>query len=400
LRVGVGAVGPCVMGVGGVLILLFLATASSAPTATEVVSGASAAADAASSNVSSAIADARASLNTSALADLAERLPELAERLNAENLGDAWDAFYSGWMGVEWHWWVVGILLLIMVGRCCSSPVNAKLVELLDSSTHSFICGDWCAQPVLALFGLGIAALQAILLLLVWTRAEANLFYEFYSMGLLNTSVLDPNSYEAQIAYHFPTKAQLETLGTTDVNMSSFQRRYGQHATSSDIELYATMLQWSASHPYIPRIFTHPDLQLDYALIFSLIMIFVWASKDLVTSVTAFCTGHYLVATTMGLNVLFAFMTGWDQMYARFLPVFQEDNPSNVIGISPVTMILNSVAVMLIFDLDDKAFTMIKGVARGPVLKLQKYLREHDDPPDQVPMARFLDEEDNMPDHM
>jgi hypothetical protein len=34
------------------------------------------------------------------------------------------------------------------------------------------------------------------------------------------------------------------------------------------------------------------------------------------------------------------------------------------------------------------------------VLKLQKYLREHDDPPDQVPMARFLDEEDNMPDHM
>jgi hypothetical protein len=58
------------------------------------------------------------------------------------------------------------------------------------------------------------------------------------------------------------------------------------------------MLQWSASHPYIPRIFTHPDLQLDYALIFSLIMIFVWASKDLVTSVTAFCTGHYLVATT------------------------------------------------------------------------------------------------------
>jgi hypothetical protein len=50
--------------------------------------------------------------------------------------------------------------------------------------------------------------------------------------------------------------------------------------------------------------------------------------------------------------------------------VSQEDNPSNVIGISPVTMILNSVAVMLIFDLDDKAFTMIKGVAYVHTLTL------------------------------
>lgn len=49
-----------------------------------------------------------------------------------------------------------------------------------------------------------------------------------------------------------------------------------------------------------------------------------------------------------------------------------------MIGISPISMILDSVAVMLIFDLDDKAYAMIRSIARGPVMRLQRGLAEAD----------------------
>ena len=58
--------------------------------------------------------------------------------------------------------------------RCCG--VHAKLAEQLDGSTFSFLCADLCRQPCLYLFGLLVAAVQSLLLLLVWARAEANMF--------------------------------------------------------------------------------------------------------------------------------------------------------------------------------------------------------------------------------
>lgn len=41
-------------------------------------------------------------------------------------------------------------------------------------------------------------------------------------------------------------------------------------------------------------------------------------------------------------------------------------------------MILDSVAVMLIFDLDDKAYSMVRSIARRPVMRLQQSLAEAD----------------------
>lgn len=48
-------------------------------------------------------------------------------------------------------------------------------------------------------------------------------------------------------------------------------------------------------------------------------------------------------------------------MYVKFLPIFVWDTPANVIGVSPISMILDSVAVMLILDLDEKAYGLVKG---------------------------------------
>ena len=41
-------------------------------------------------------------------------------------------------------------------------------------------------------------------------------------------------------------------------------------------------------------------------------------------------------------------------------------------------MILDSVAVMLILDLDEKSYSFVYGVARTPCLRLQAYLAEED----------------------
>ena len=68
--------------------------------------------------------------------------------------------------------------------RCCGT--HAKIFEQLDSSSHLFLCGDVCRQPLLYLVGLIVALVQSLLLLLVWARAEANMFYEMLSHGLVN----------------------------------------------------------------------------------------------------------------------------------------------------------------------------------------------------------------------
>lgn len=284
--------------------------------------------------------------------------------------------------------------LVVEMVLCCG--VNARLVEMLESSSHSFICADWCQQPLLFLYGLTIAMLQMLLLLLVWARAEANMFYEFYSHGMINITSFEAMNTQgwqqriwAELEYHFPSPELLSTLGQTElspeVQLESIAAAGPGGASfapavnsSASLERYNMMLVWSQTHPYLPKQVTHPDLQLDYALVFSLVMIVVWASKDAVTAITAFCSGHLLVSATMAINVVLALLTGYDQMYVRFLPIFVFDTPANVIGISPISMILDSVAVMLIFDLDDKAYSMMRSIARGPVLKLQKQLANAD----------------------
>lgn len=230
---------------------------------------------------------------------------------------------------------------------CCG--INARLVEMLEGSSHSFICADWCRQPILFLVGIFIAGLQMLLLLLVWARAEANLFYEFYSQGLVNMTELTVSGHSgdwqrrlwAEWAFHVPSRELVDSLGDTEMSPEMLSAAGPGGASfmsatansTAGIERYNMMLYWSQTHPYLPKQVTHPDLQLDYALVFSLVMIVVWASKDAVTAVTALCSGHFLVAFTMSSNVLLALLTGYDQMYVRFLPIFILDTPANVIGV-------------------------------------------------------------------
>lgn len=209
---------------------------------------------------------------------------------------------------------------------CCG--VNARLVEQLDGSSHSFICANWCQQPLLFLSGVFIAGLQTMLLLLVWARAEANLFYEFYQQGLVNVTELTatgPDDWQrrlwAEWTYHVPSQDLINTLGHTELSPEARLESIAAAGpggasfaapanSTAGLERYNMMLYWSQTHPYLPQQVTHPDLQLDYALIFSLVMIVVWASKDAVTAVTAFFSGRFFVASTMAINVILALLTG------------------------------------------------------------------------------------------
>jgi len=76
------------------------------------------------------------------------------------------------------------------------------------------------------------------------------------------------------------------------------------------------------------------------------------------------------------MNVILAAWTGYEQIFMKFLPLFIWDTPANVISVSPISMILDSVAVMLILDLDEKAYGFIRGLARGPVLRLEAHLAD------------------------
>jgi len=145
------------------------------------------------------------------------------------------------------------------------------------------------------------------------------------------------------------------------------------------LERYEAMVLWSQHHPYLPAVLTHPDLQLDYALIFSLTMLVLWASKDALDAAICLLGGRLVPATILGLNVLLALATGYDQAYVKFLPIFVWDVPANVIGVSPISMILDSVAVMLILDLDEKAFGFIKGIAHRSVTRVAMRLKEEDE---------------------
>ena len=90
-------------------------------------------------------------------------------------------------------------------------------------------------------------------------------------------------------------------------------------------------------------------------------------------------SGYLMYGFFLVLNVLLALGTGWDQMYVQFLPIFVWDTPANVIGVSPISMILDSVAVMLILDLDEKAYlTIVKAGMAEHVRRLEKHLEEAD----------------------
>jgi len=278
--------------------------------------------------------------------------------------------------------------------RCCG--VHAKLAEQLDGSTFSFLCADLCRQPCLYLFGLLVAAVQSLLLLLVWARAEANMFYELYSYGLVNATTM---SLDASLM--FPSENMWAQLGRTaapgeGIAAAGFAGGASFAPPANDtagLERYKTMIMWSEHHPYLPTQITHPDLQLDYALLFSLLMIIVWASKDAITAVLALCSGNFVVAALMATNVGLALLTGWDQMYVKFLPIFVWDVPANVIGVSPISMILDSVAVMLILDLDEKAYGFVRGLARRPVTRLQAKLAAIENQSDDGRFVDVLDEE-------
>ena len=262
------------------------------------------------------------------------------------------------------------------------------LVEQMSGSTYLFMCDSFFAAPLLWLSGFAIAMLQTLLLLLVWCRAEANMFYEAFSHGLINVSDVDSLSTNAfQGGYMFPSEEAWSKLGRTGAPGEGIAAAGpaggASFAPSTDptvgLERYEAMVSWSEHHPYLPAVLTHPDLQLDYALIFSLTMLVLWASKDALDAAICLLGGRLIPATILGLNVVLALATGYDQAYVKFLPIFVWDVPANVIGVSPISMILDSVAVMLILDLDEKAYGFIKGFARRPVARLTKRLTEEDE---------------------
>jgi len=276
---------------------------------------------------------------------------------------------------------------------CCFRSASS-VTERLAGSTYLFLCGSIWRTPLLWTLGLATALLQSVLLLLVWSRAEANMFYEFYAHGLVRinstslyddynaTDLLDALRHESM--YRFPSVEAWKQLGRTGAPGEGIAAAGAAGGASfspqvdalAGIERYNVMIRWSEHHAYLPQFLTHPDLQLDYALLFSLIMLFVWVSKDAIDALWCIAGGFVLSGFFIALNVFLALGTGWDQMYVKFLPIFVWDTPANVIGVSPISMILDSVAVMLILDLDDKAYGLIKSAFSVAVHKFEKSLDE------------------------
>ena len=218
---------------------------------------------------------------------------------------------------------------------CCGS--RTKIAEQLAGSSHSFLCADFCQQPILYLIGLGTALVQSFLLLLVWARAEANMFFELYSHNMVNKT-----SLELDLDMMFPDKSTWEQLGKTgpdpeDLAAASLAggASFAPPPNSTEgLERYNLMVRWSEMVHWMPTQITHPDLQLDYALVFALMMILLWTAKDAVTAVLCLFSGRLVVSSVLALNVVLAIMTGWAQMYIKFLPIFVWDVPANVIGVS------------------------------------------------------------------
>lgn len=241
--------------------------------------------------------------------------------------------------------------------------LRVTVVEQLGSSTHIFLCSKPMQHPLLWLFGLGTAGLQSVLLALVYARAEANMFYEFYEHHLVSGdmhNLTNADYYHPEL--YFPQPEMWRSLGRTRSGPASEAASlaaagFAGGATftppdetnnTASLERYNLMVEWSRHHPFLPSFLTHPDLQLDYALLFSLAMILIWSAKDATDAALCLANGRFLVAFMIALQVVLAVATGWDQMYVKFLPIFVWDVPANVIGISPISMILDSVAVCTI----------------------------------------------------
>jgi len=267
-----------------------------------------------------------------------------------------------------------------------SMVASARLLAQLEGSSNLFLCAGFCRAPLLYTYAIAIALLQSSLLLLVWSRAEGNMFYEFYSHGMINVSNLAnlQTSDYWKPTMVFPSKEEWSSLGRTGEEGGGIAAAGSAGGASFapppnaslGLERYHVMIEWSDHHPFLPRRLTHPDLQLDYALIFSLALIVLWVAKDAVDAVLFLKNGMCFASLMTGMNVFLALATGWDQMYVKFLPIFVWDVPANVMGVSPISMILDSVAVMLILDLDEKAYGFIQGVAHSEVARLDNGLKD------------------------
>jgi len=261
---------------------------------------------------------------------------------------------------------------------CCSSSVSA-VTERLASSSHLFLCASPCYEPFLFFVGVASAFLQSVLLLLVWARAEANMFYELYTHGLVQANTTFSSLRNPGLA--FPTGQIWSQLGRTDHDLAGVEAEAVAAATDPDARLdrYRVMIEWSLHHEWLPVFLTHPDLQLDYALIFSLAMLVIWVAKDLGDSLWCLSAGYMFAGAFLAMNVLLALLTGWDQMYVKFLPIVVWDTPANVIGVNPISMVLDSVAVMLILDLDEKSYALTNSCFSVAVGRLQRRLQDKED---------------------
>lgn len=281
-----------------------------------------------------------------------------------------------------------------MVRLFCCFHSASLVTNRLAGSTHLFLCSTLWSSPLLYTIGLATATLQGILLLLVWSRAEANMFYEFYAHGLVTVNSTDLYAFNAsdlgqafaqQLKYRFPSRDVWANLGRTGepgegiaAAGSAGGASFTPHVDSqAGIERYNVMIQWSTHHKFLPQFATHPDLQvaalssciashripppplpsshpssprlaspqltylqpslllspavptasnrapppapaflhplrelliltggvyaqLDYALLFSLVMLFVWIAKDAIDSLWCIAGGYVVTGSFIG----------------------------------------------------------------------------------------------------
>lgn len=283
-----------------------------------------------------------------------------------------------------------------MVRLFCCFHSASLVTNRLAGSTHLFLCSTLWSSPLLYTIGLATATLQGILLLLVWSRAEANMFYEFYAHGLVTVNSTDLYAFNAsdlgqaftqQLKYRFPSRDVWANLGRTGepgegiaAAGSAGGASFTPHVESqAGIERYNVMIQWSTHHKFLPQFATHPDLQvaalssriasnptpspplpsslfashrlashrlnsptsshlssypllypqpaielllplqhssilsrqlllltggvytqLDYALLFSLVMLFVWIAKDAIDSLWCIAGGYVVTGSFIG----------------------------------------------------------------------------------------------------
>lgn len=292
------------------------------------------------------------------------------------------------------------------------------MTDRLGDTTNLFLCANPLRNPWLFSVGLIVSTVQLILLLIIVGRTDAK-FKAQYACDSVKFQQYFPGKEQLTVGMHSAFSVATDGFvfpGVEELPPARFNTSFcidnGPFGEGQlDPQEREAVLEWAAVSTEFPTFLRTPFLQFVTAANAAFVLILFWTGGRAANALWCLSKGYVLEFVVVFANVTVALLVSALQVTLWVSPIrvgafvysageWVRDNPDVPIGveeliaikettdavgstlqhvvpgISPVDIVINSVSVMLILDLDEKAFKMATALFYESYLSLLGYFAE------------------------